>query len=62
MQHTARTSLDEEHSYHNEMQQRGAFLEIDYFNGIKNGFIISSACCDGNGWKLTICSMSSIFS
>lgn len=36
MQHTAGTSSDEEHSYHNEVQQRGAFLEVDYFKALKS--------------------------
>lgn len=38
--HTARTSSDEECSYRNEVQQRGAFLEMNDFDGIKTSFII----------------------
>lgn len=42
------TSSEEECSYHNEVQQRGAFLGVNHFNGIKVGFIIDSECCDGH--------------
>lgn len=47
-QHTAGTTSDEECSHHNEVQQRRAFLETNYFDGIKIGFIICSVCCDRN--------------
>lgn len=44
----SRTTSDEECSHHNEVQQRGAFLKINYFNCIKIGFIICWGCCDRN--------------